>query len=110
MASEILRLSSEIQGIFDYVNTKEYKELINNDDDKYEFIKKNKDKWIITVDELECFSRLECIDAIRSIDIMDEEEEKHPLCYSHCIVKSFFSHYVMLQYMHLFGIMDHGTI
>lgn len=49
----------------------------------------NKNKWLVSDDELECFSRLACIDAMKSIDIVDEILEKQPL-YSHWMILPFF--------------------
>lgn len=89
IANEILRLSSETQGIFYYVNSPEYREFITQDHSHQHTIV-NKENWIVSDDELECFRRLACIDAMKSIDIIDDMLEKYPLYNNRWYVITFF--------------------
>lgn len=91
LATEILNLASETQGLFYYINSMDYKsKVVGPPSDYYDFDNSNYKKrqqqpiidntlWTVSNEERECFSRLACIEAMKSIDQIDDEGVQHPL-------------------------------
>jgi uncharacterized membrane protein YjjP (DUF1212 family) len=75
LAREILDLASETQGLFYYVNSPAYASAIS----KNTASKIDVTLWTVTQEERECFSRLACLEAMKSIDFIDETLLKRPL-------------------------------
>ncbi|CAB9498910.1 Pheromone-regulated membrane protein 10 [Seminavis robusta] len=83
LARKILRLASKNQGLFYYVNSREYggnnQISLDEDDDGLAAAPQRpnmlKDFWVVTEEERELFSRLACMEAMRKMDVIDKEEE-----------------------------------
>ena len=92
LAKKILKLAGKQQGLFYYINSREYGG--NNqkilDDDALKSQKENanekekkkspttwmKDFWVVSDQEKELFSRLACIEAMRNIEAIDKAGDK----------------------------------
>jgi len=69
LAEEILELASSAQGLFFFVNSREY-EASNKAIDEF---------WTVSEEERELFSRLACLEAMESIKQVDAEAKANPL-------------------------------
>lgn len=86
LARKILNLASKQQGLFYYVNSREY---MGDKPHPIDSSVKSKERktlaahrhpgievfWIVTDEERELFSRLACVEALRAIDVIDAREK-----------------------------------
>ena len=78
MARKILSLASRQQGLFYYINSREYmggdKPILDHSTTPQPPIRQNhgvEDFWIVSDEERELFSRLACMEALKAISVID---------------------------------------